>query len=198
MLPNLLRPSYRAFGKNYDVFNMNGTPFARSADHLKDAIEKYGDYVKLEFGPGRIDERHKRPYVTIGLNESADPFCDIYLDLEYGIPFPDNSVDEIYSNQFLEHLRRDNFIFFMNEMYRVLKVGGFMHHCVPHYLSQWAFGDPTHKNWFSEKTFDYFCLKGGEPFVDSFSDYGISARFKMKQPMRVRKGVDIKVWMEKC
>lgn len=189
---------YTAFGKTYDIkYDGERYFFPNSETILKDAIDKYGEYVKVEFGPGRISERHKRPYVTIGLNESADPHCDIYLDLEFGIPFPDNSIDEIYSNQFLEHLKRENFIAFMNEQYRVLRHGGFMYHCVPHFLSPWAYADPTHKNYFSEKSFDYFCLKGGEPFVDSFSDYGIKTRFRMKQPLKVRERVDIKVWMEK-
>lgn len=140
--------------------------------------EKYGKTPGLEFGPGKITEPRK-DLVTIGLNKNADYFCDIYWDLEDGIPLLSNSISYIYSNQFLEHISRKNYIFFMNEMWRVLIPGGKMHHCVPYYLSPYAWGDPTHKNFFSQESFKYFCLVDGKPFVSSFSDYGIRAGFVM-------------------
>jgi len=162
---------------------------------LQYAVEEYGEHVKIEFGPGRISE--PRQYFTIGLNESADYFCDLYFDLELGIPFPDNSVHEIYSNQFLEHISRSKWIFFMNEMWRVLAPGGKMHHNVPHFLSPWSPADPTHKNQFSEHSFQYFAVRAdGTPFVDAFSDYGIKAQFVIDKQV-VRQGLDIEIWMSK-
>ena len=43
-------------------------------------------------------------------------------DLEKGIPFPDETFDEVYSTSFLEHLR--NVGFHLEECYRVLKRNG--------------------------------------------------------------------------
>lgn len=157
-------------------------------------ISGYGPYLKLELGPGQ--DAH--PWPSIGLNPNADPEADIICDLEWGIPLPDESVDEIYSNQTLEHLDRGVFIDHMNEEWRVLKPGGFADHCVPHYLSPWAWGDPTHKNVFTEASFLYFCQdpKTKEPFVASFSDYGIKANFVLeKREVRVR--VDVHVVLRK-
>jgi predicted SAM-dependent methyltransferase len=164
--------------------------------YMPKLIDLYGSYVKVELGPGRISEEHKRGYITIGLNPSADYFCDIYMDLEDGLPFDDETVDEIYSNQFLEHISREKFIYFMNEQWRVLKPGGFMVHSVPTWDSPWAFADPTHKNWFQPNSFDYFSIRvDGEPFVNRFSDYGIKCAFKTS--MKVRPRVDITVRMVK-
>lgn len=145
---------------------------------------RYGpNFVKIEFGPGRIAEEYRRPHGTIGLTPLADPFCDIYMDLNGGLPFPDGTIDFIYSNQFLEHLQQNSQIFFWNEMWRVLKSGGRMKHVVPHYLSEHAWGDPTHRTVFSPRTFQYYCQRvgTGRPFVEAFSDYGIEAAFVLEK-----------------
>lgn len=156
--------------------------------------KKYGDVIFLELGPGRIDK--PRPHATLGLNESADPYCDVYWDLEDGMPFLSESIDIICSNQVLEHISRGNFIYLMNEFWRVLKPGGRMEHCVPDYRSEYAWGDPTHKNIFTPKSFQYFSQRpDGSPFVDSFSDYGIECRFLTL--IRVKPGVSITAEMVK-
>jgi predicted SAM-dependent methyltransferase len=46
----------------------------------------------------------------------------LVCNLEKGIPFPDETFDEVYSQSFLEHLT--NVGFHLKECYRVLKVGG--------------------------------------------------------------------------
>lgn len=163
---------------------------------LKFLRERYGGEIALELGPGRKQE--KLPHATIGLNESADPMSDIYADLNYGLPFlPDECIREIHSNQTLEHIKRENFIHLMNEMWRVLVPGGIMEHNVPDYRSPWAWGDPTHFNVFTPKSFQYFCQReDGTPFVERFSDYGIKCNFIMINQF-VRIGLDIVVQMRK-
>ena len=135
---------------------------------------RYGNYLTLELGPGR----NKSALAGIGLSEAADPAADIWHDLNKGIPLPNGSVDVIQSNQMLEHLHKRNQILIWNEMFRVLKPGGTMEHHVPHYLAPASVGDPTHFTQYSETSFQYYCVDaGGRPFVESFSDYGITARF---------------------
>ena len=145
---------------------------------LRFLVLRYGSYLSLELGPGRGKGR----LAGIGLSERADPAADIWIDLNLGIPLPGECVDEIYSNQFLEHLRKERQVFFWNEMWRVLKHDGKMEHHVPHYLSPHAVGDPTHNTMYSETSFQYYCLdQSGRPFVESFSDYGITARFVLDE-----------------
>jgi SAM-dependent methyltransferase len=153
--------------------------------------ESYGHYIKLELGPGRHGKPpyNKRPWATLGLRPSSDPHSDIYQDLEYGIPLPAECVDEIYCNQVLEHIR--SLIFLMNDCWRVLKPGGFLEACVPHWLSESAWGDPTHVRAFTKTSFQYFCLDDhGKPFVDAFSDYGIECKFILEKN-DVRPQIDI-------
>jgi len=168
----------------------------RFKDVLAFLHDRYGDkYLKLELGPGRKQSLLTHP--SIGLNPSADPVADIFWDLNNGIPLPGDCIDEIYSNQTLEHIKRENFIFLMNEMWSVMKVGGVMEHCVPEYTSSAAVGDPTHYNMFSRDSFRYFCIRNdGTMFTDRFSDYGITCRFMMES-QEVRPGLDITVRMVK-
>jgi SAM-dependent methyltransferase len=66
------------------------------------------------------------------------------------IPHEDNSVANIFCFHFLEHI--DNIVFFLRECQRVLKPGGLMFICVPHYKSEMAFQDIDHKRFFTEST----------------------------------------------
>lgn len=84
----------------------------------------------------------------------ALPNVDIVYDLSKGIPLEDNSVDEIYTAHFLEHL--DDTVFMMREIYRVCRANALVRIKVPYFKSVGAFKDPTHKSFFTEKTFDYF------------------------------------------
>lgn len=58
-------------------------------------------------------------------------FKFIHHELLYGIPFPDNSVNNIYSSHFFEHLFREKTVFLVSESFRVLKYGGRIRICVP-------------------------------------------------------------------
>lgn len=71
----------------------------------------------------------------------------------------DDSVEECHASHFLEHLT--NFegkwerVHFFNELYRVLKKGAKATLIFPHWASNRYYGDPTHKEPFSEMGFYY-------------------------------------------
>lgn len=56
---------------------------------------------------------------------------DIYLNASKKLPFPDHSLDIIFTEQFFEHLPQENGINFLNEAYRVLKTGGILRQATP-------------------------------------------------------------------
>lgn len=90
----------------------------------------------------------------LNIDVLALPHVDIVHDLSKGIPLPDNSVEEVYTAHFLEHL--ENVVFMMQEIYRVSKPGALIKIKVPYFKSIGAFKDPTHKSFFTERTFEYF------------------------------------------
>lgn len=77
------------------------------------------------------------------------------------IPFDDNSFDFVTAYDFIEHIprviyapqRRNSFVEFMNEVWRVLKVGGYFLSSTPVYPHPFAFMDPTHVNVITDLTF---------------------------------------------
>ena len=52
-------------------------------------------------------------------------------NLEYGLPFPDKSIDFLYSSHLIEHLFQDDAVKLLREAYRVLKEGGRLRIGVP-------------------------------------------------------------------
>lgn len=73
--------------------------------------------------------------------------------------FKEDSVDEIHCSHFLEHLTNLNDrwerVHFFNECYRIMKPGAQMRIVFPHWSSHRFYGDPTHKEPFSEMGFLY-------------------------------------------
>jgi SAM-dependent methyltransferase len=77
------------------------------------------------------------------------------------IPYEDESFEYLTAYDFIEHIprivyvpaRRNAFIEFMNEVYRVLKPGGLFMSQTPIYPHALAFRDPTHVNFITTETF---------------------------------------------
>ena len=106
----------------------------------------------------------------------------IKLDLTGDIPLANGSVDSISGFDFLEHLPRGSlietnlFIKFMNEASRVLSCGGILLLVTPAYPSSAAFQDPTHVNFISEQTVQYFV--GKNPGATNLG-YGFIGHFEL-------------------
>lgn len=67
------------------------------------------------------------------------------LDVRKGLPFKANSVDEVHSSHFVEHLTGAERIPFFDELYRVMKPGAVATIITPNWSHACAYGDPTHQ-----------------------------------------------------
>jgi hypothetical protein len=70
---------------------------------------------------------------------------------------PDNSVSEIYSRHFFEHLDYKYIKSLLHQINRVLISGGSILITVPHYSNPFFFSDPTHKTFWGIHSFSYIC-----------------------------------------
>jgi len=138
-----------------------------------------------------------------GIDIADCPGVDIVHDLtQYPWPIEDNSVDLIHCSHYMEHIphidikgivkqsnsfeefkektieSKDGFINFINELYRILAVGGKATVTVPHYMSVRAFGDPTHTRYIGDFSFLYLNKEWRE--INKLSHYGIECDFDMK------------------
>ncbi len=93
---------------------------------------------------------------SIGVDRTEIPgYVDIVHNLNITpYPFDDNSIDEVHFYHVLEHL--DNPIEKLEEIHRILKPKGILYMRVPHFSSNGAFTDITHKRPFSYFSFDVF------------------------------------------
>lgn len=131
---------------------MSVEPNTPSASDLPSLLRKLAapGPIRVELGCGP----YKQVPGAIGIDLSPQPGVDYVADVEQGLGFlPDNSVDEIYSSHFLEHIA--NFEPLMRDIHRVLKPGGRKIVVVPHFTNPYYYSDFTHKRFFGLYTFDY-------------------------------------------
>lgn len=135
------------------------------------------DNIKLNLGSGPTV-----PDDWVGIDLVSNSPNVIKRDIKRGLPFQDESCTEIFTNNFLEHVHQDDYIFLWNEMWRVLKPGGILRIIVPRKDSEGAFQDPTHVRFFVPMSFSYFCVEDDnheEPciFLKQCRDYGFIGAF---------------------
>lgn len=74
--------------------------------------------MKLHLGCGT---NYIKGWVNVDLDS---PLADAHVDLRRPLPYPDQSVDFIFNEHFLEHVTREEGVAFLRECRRVLKSGG--------------------------------------------------------------------------
>lgn len=138
--------------------------------------------LRLDLGAGK----NKKPGF-LGVDSLKFDGVDVVHDLRTTPwPWADNSVDEAHCSHFLEHLTNfggaNERVKFFNELYRVLKPGAGCQIIIPHWSSNRYYGDPTHKEPFSEMGFYYLSRewrKTQAPHADSeFNPDGYSCDFE--------------------
>jgi len=110
--------------------------------------------MKLNLGCGK-DIR--KGYVNCDYikNNGVDKVIDLN---KFPYPFKDNSVDEIIMQDIFEHL--DKPIKCLEELYRISKKNTLIKIRVPHFSSNSAWADLTHKRAFASRVFDHFTSEG--------------------------------------
>jgi predicted SAM-dependent methyltransferase len=81
--------------------------------------------IRLDLGCGSCK---REGFIGIDLS----PEADIQWDISNGLPFPDNSVSEIRSDHFFEHLELPVVVNTFRECHRVLLPDGILDFTVPH------------------------------------------------------------------
>jgi SAM-dependent methyltransferase len=105
----------------------------------------------LPTGPGAILDigcgSAKTPG-AVGMDISAETDADIVHDLdEFPYPIEDGSFDQILLQDVIEHVREPIRVF--EELHRIARPGARIQLRTPHFSSVLAYGDPTHRHYFS-------------------------------------------------
>ena len=148
--------------------------------------------LSVDLGCGRFPRNPLRAGRLVGIDIFQDRGSTGHGSYEYrraipGNPLPilDSEADCISAFDFLEHIPRwerspggeamNPFIEIMNEIYRSLKVNGIFIALTPCFPSPAAFGDPTHVNFISEGTYEYFAKNN---FANTLG-YGFNGNFEV-------------------
>lgn len=126
--------------------------------------------LKLNLGSGlrKIDG-----YVNIDIRPEVNP--DLVCDVTGGLPFDDNSAEEVRAFDFLEHVPIGKTVGVIEEIYRVLKSGGLFESFTPSVEGLGAFMDPTHCSFWCRASWLYYTDD------DWRSLYDIKAKFEIEQ-----------------
>lgn len=165
-------PSYYSFSENkwslksYKESGEGRTFIEATLIPIKVVNRPTGNMLNLGCG-----SKHKPGYINVDYTAPAD----VIFDISRGLPFSDDTMDRIEADNLMEHFDNYEFMFVMNECWRVLKKDGTFWMKVPDALN-WmdgAFGDPTHKRFFVPRSFLYFNKDS-----DTWRVYGKSYGFK--------------------
>lgn len=107
--------------------------------------------MKIYFGAGK-DRKEGFTHVDM----ISFPGIDVVWKCPDPLPFSDSSVEEVFSQDFLEHIRPEDKIPLMNEIWRVLKPDGWMEHIIPLAGSRDDFGSPSHLSHWHPQQFEHF------------------------------------------
>jgi len=114
-------------------------------------VEDFPPYeLKIDIGCGN---RPKRGFM--GIDYIGAKAVAMVWDVRNGLPFPDSTVAEVYSDHFLEHLPIEQIIKLMREIHRVCKPGVMAEIHVPHFSGFTNFYE-FHKSSFRHNSFAEF------------------------------------------
>ncbi len=121
------------------------------ARDLLDRLTEPHQFDLLPTGPGEILDvgcgSSKTPG-AVGLDISPDTAADIVHDLdEFPYPIETSSFDQILLQDVLEHVAEPIRLF--EELHRIARPGARIQLRTPHFSSALAYGDPTHRHYFS-------------------------------------------------
>lgn len=117
----------------------------------------------------------------IGVDAWTPPWATdenfLKADLRHSWPWADGTVDEIRAWDIVEHLPDP--IHTMNEIWRVLKPGGYVEIVVPTTDGPGAWQDPTHVSYWNANSFLY--RTAGDAHYERFKDaYGMKGAFEVR------------------
>lgn len=130
----------------------------------------------LELGPGL----HRSGDTTVAIDKSPDSQAEIIRDFaKRGIPFEDNTFDEVRCYDVIEHIEEyQDLIFTFNEIHRVLKNDGVFHFTTPNGLEA-GFSHMTHHRVFFAGSFEYLKEDHSPEFEHMRISDNLTAKFKI-------------------
>jgi predicted SAM-dependent methyltransferase len=142
----LLKEVYKIYGKLVLISPLN---------YFKIMKIKKMDNLKLNVGCGKVKFQN-------WINIDIDPSADLVIDVSKTLPFNENSVEFLYNEHFIEHLKYEDGKKSIIEFYRILKKGGVIRIATPDldYITKKYFEDWKNQDWLSWPEYQFIKTKG--------------------------------------
>lgn len=111
------------------------------------------DPVILDLGCGDTAQYQ----ICVGVDHRPAKAVAVIADLRAGLPFADDSADQVFTVHVLEHLL--DYLPLLDECHRVLRPHGVLHLMAPWWRHVNAVADPTHLRLFDTQTIKGICLR---------------------------------------
>ena len=145
--------------------------------------------IHLDFGCGASPRNPFNASIvnTVDVREYSIPLETRIIEPGGPLPFADDYFDSVSAYYVLEHLSRSEngknlFIFYMNELHRVLKPSGNALFVFPAFPYKDAFSDPTHVNFITDETVNFFINKSKDSSYEGIeTNYSLLKNKKLRQ-----------------
>ena len=139
--------------------------------------------MKLNLGSGTD---YRKGWVNLDYSERCKP--DILWDLTIlPLPFEDNTFNEIEMIHVLEHFY--NPLDIINELWRIAKPNAKITIKLPHWSCHFAYGDLTHKSYYSSRSFLHY--NDDHEYYNSISRFNVKTRLNS---VNARGRIFPKIW----
>ncbi|MCB0265290.1 MAG: class I SAM-dependent methyltransferase [Calditrichaeota bacterium] len=122
--------------------------------------------ILIDLGCGR-DKYQDSNFKVIGIDLWSKSNADIRASC-MDLPIRTGVVKKIYARHFFEHFTYDQLRLIFEECYRILQPDGEIEIIVPHFSCISAYQDPTHRMFFTKRTFFKFGPMGFKPIQFEF------------------------------
>lgn len=131
--------------------------------------------LRLNIGAGETEWGDVK--VDIAATDSVTALSDMH-----DLPFRSGSFSEVLMDNVLEHSPDTTSV--LRELHRVLRPGGVAYIYVPYFNAHGAYSDPTHRSFFSERTFDYYATASDYEYYADFEFEIVSKEFFYSKLLR--------------
>lgn len=128
----------------------------------------------LDFGCGAVPGNPFRAnrLTSVDVNPDSNNIEMVVITPGSSLPFPNETFTSVSAYDVLEDLPRVSdtgnlYIYYMNELCRVLKPGVIAIFIFPSFPHRDAFYDPSHVNYITRDTVDFFLATPGGPFYEN-------------------------------
>ncbi len=144
----------------------------------------------LDFGCGANPRNpfQANELITVDIQNHSNQVPTHKIEPGSQLPFDNETFDYISAYDVLEHLSREApnnlFIYYMNELHRVLRPGGIAVFVFPSFPHRDAFSDPTHVNFITSKSVDFFTnnqIRTTRPYEGILTNYSVIRNSKLRR-----------------